>query len=453
MPQAIATVVIVNYNGAHLLPACLDALDAQRSEAAPFETVVVDNNSSDDSRDLLAAKYPWVRVIESASNLGFAGGNNLAAREVMTPFTVMLNNDAMPQARWLERLLAPFSEPGADRLAAVNGKTYFHPRFLRVDLTTTAYRPGPHDGRDLGVKVSSVTVDDTDVTRDVRWESAAYGPETVGQRTIRWTRPTGEILVPVPDDAVAGTTTNRPVRVELSVSAERTKPLTANGLRATVGTEQTTVAVELPCRTTVERVINNVGSIVLHDGHGADRGFEERDTGQFDEPVEIFAACGNGMAIRTEVGSELGWFDDDYFMYYEDIDLSWRIRSRGYSIRYEPTAELRHLHSASSDSWSPNWTFHVDRNRLLTLTKDASTPVACSAVLRYPLVSLSMLARSVFEALRTRSRPAAGRHVVRAKVLRSYFRLLPRMIRRRRNIAKAATVTRAQLETWLTVRA
>ena len=95
----------------------------------------------------------------------------------------------------------------------------------------------------------------------------------------------------------------------------------------------------------------------------------------------MFNACGNGMAMRTAAGREVGWFDDDFFLYYEDTDLSWRLRPRGWAIRYEPTAVLRHLHSASSTEWSPLWIFHVDRNRLLMLTKDATAPLALRAVL------------------------------------------------------------------------
>ena len=77
-----------------------------------FDTVVVDNASVDNSRELLARDYPWVRVIASPTNLGFAGGNNLALRQVSTPFAVLLNNDAVPQSGWLRNLLDTFRQPG-----------------------------------------------------------------------------------------------------------------------------------------------------------------------------------------------------------------------------------------------------------------------------------------------------------------------------------------------------
>src|SRR5215467_15521363 len=116
---ARATVVIVNYNGAHLLPACLQALDRQHDDAPPFDTIVVDNASADGSRELLAREYPWVRVIASPKNLGFAGGNNLALREIKTPVAVLLNNDATPEPGWLATLIAALDAPDAHNVAIV----------------------------------------------------------------------------------------------------------------------------------------------------------------------------------------------------------------------------------------------------------------------------------------------------------------------------------------------
>ena len=94
--------------------------------------------------------------------------------------------------------------------------------------------------------------------------------------------------------------------------------------------------------------------------------------------------------LEDLTGRAVDWFDDDFFLYYEDTDLSWRLRADGWNIRYEPTARLRHLHSASSVEWSPLWMFHVDRNRLLMLTKNASAPLARRAVRDYLLTSAAM---------------------------------------------------------------
>jgi len=445
------TVVIVNYNGAHLLPACLAGLRRQDSPTGFFDTVVVDNASVDGSLELLGRDYPDVRVIPSRTNTGFAGGNNLALRTVRTPFVALLNTDAVPEPDWLRNLLAPFHGPGGDRIGAVTGKVVFLPRFLRLRWRTPGFSPGPHDARELGARIYRVEVDGTDVTENVLWERLTYGPEGSGAGRFRWSRPTGELLVPIPD--AESLTLAGAVKITFLGAAERDKPLEIAGERAavtgTVGPAASELVLVVPELTPLVHVVNNAGGIVLRAGYGADRGFQEVDVGQYDEPVEVFTACGNGMAMRTAAGREAGWFDDDFFLYYEDTDLSWRLRARGWSIWYEPHAVLRHIHSASSTEWSPLWTFHVDRNRLLMLTKDASAGLALRAVLRYPLTSASMLLRAARAGLRSGSRPAVRPHLLRVRVMLSYLRLLGPMLRRRREMRRSAVVPRVELEHWL----
>jgi GT2 family glycosyltransferase len=196
-------------------------------------------------------------------------------------------------------------------------------------------------------------------------------------------------------------------------------------------------------------VVNNVGSIVLAAGYGADRGYQDIDTGQYDEPTEVFALCGCAVALRTEAGRQVGWFDDDFFLYYEDTDLSWRLRAAGWAIRYEPKAVVRHIHSATSVEWSPRFVFHTDRNRLLMLVKDATLSLAVREVTRYPLTTGSMALRAVRHSVRYRTRPPVRPTLMRLKVLLSFLRLLPAMVAKRRRIGRDAAVSRRQLETWL----
>lgn len=453
---ARASVVIVNYNGAHLLPDCLRALDRQRADAPPFETVVVDNASSDGSCELLARDFPWVTVIESPRNLGFAGGNNLALRTVVTPYAVLLNNDATPEPGWLRNLLATFDEPGAQHVGIATGKILFLPKFVRVELRTPAFRPGPQDTRELGVRVYGVSVDGAEVADKVLWEQAAYGPEGAGPERFRWTRPGGQFLLPVPPGLCAADEVTHPVKVTITSVAEAAKQLTllVDGRRveAHVETRPTDVEFEVPPGARVVDVINNAGSIVLQDGSGADRGFQEVDTGQYEEAGEVFAACGNGMALRTAAAREAGWFDDVFFMYYEDTDLSWRWRSRGWAIRYVPSAVLRHIHAASSKEWSPRWIFHVERNRLLMLTKNATATLAWSAVRSYLRHIAAGLVRAGVTAVRQRRRPALREHLLRLSIVRSYLRQAPRALRERRALRRTAVVSAAELQTWLVTR-
>ena len=418
-----ATVVVVNWNGGHLLPPCLDALRAQ--DVDDFVTVVVDNASSDGSVEMLRRDYPEVRVVETGANLGFAGGNNAALRALATPYAVLLNNDAIPEPSWLRHTL----DACADGVV-VTPKIVFLPRFVRLTLETEGFVPGGADPRELGVRIHGVTVDGEPAR--ALWQRLTYGDEG----GFTWTRPSGEWLLP------AGR------RVTVTWAAERDKDVTVGWpggsavLRVTAAGGEATF--ELPEGVETVDVVNNVGGIVTDQGYGADRGFQEADEGQYDEPEEVFTFCGNGVAFPREVLERVGVFDDDFFLYYEDTDLSWRIRAAGYAIRYEPRAVLRHHHSASSGEASYVFRFHVDRNRLLLLTKNATWRLALPQVLRYPLTTASIAVR----ALRTRNRVALADTKRRLRVMASYLRLLPRMLARRR--AAERVVPRQEIErTWL----
>ena len=449
MTSLLATVIVVNWNGAHLLPACLDGLRLQNG-AVPFETWVVDNASHDDSVELMRSRYPEVRIIQSDRNRGFAGGNNLALEMVTTPFAVLLNNDAVPEPEWLECLLAPMREPGSENVGATTGKVLFAPRYARMQLSTPGFVPGPEDRRELGVRIGGVEAsvpggEIRPVLNEVLWERLTYGREGPPDGHFFWTRPEGEFLVPVPEG---------PVDITFGWAAERHKEVQLSWVGGgsaslAVEAEPSQCTIRLPAAAPRFDVINNVGGIVIAEGYGADRGYQQVDEGQFDEPEGVFTACGNGVAMRTEIGHRLGWFDDDFFLYYEDTDLSWRLRALGYEIRYEPRAVLRHVHAASSQEWSPLFVFHVDRNRLLMLTKNATAALAMRAVAHYLLTTTSMFARSVLQAARARRRPPIRPTLLRLRVITSYLRLLPRMLSRRRGLSAAKEGRRALQKRWL----
>jgi GT2 family glycosyltransferase len=451
MIEPLVTVVVLNYNGAHLLPDCLAGLAAQDLPEGQLAVWVVDNASSDGSLELLRDRFPWVRTVANPRNDGFAGGNNVALREVATPFVALLNNDARPEPDWLRRLLEPFSEPGAERLAAASAKLVFLPRFLAVELATPGFVPGTLDTRELGVRVYRVTVNGADVTERVLWDRVAYGPEGEGAGRFRWTRPAGMLLVPVDPPAGGG-----PLRLGLRIAAETTKPAELTWAGGSGGgkaePDPVDLEVEVPAGVPLIDVLNNAGSMVFRDGYGADRAYQELDRGQYQRPEEVFAFCGGAVCFRTEALRQAGVFDDDFFLYYEDTDLSWRLRSLGWRIRYQPAAVARHIHSASSVEWSPLFVFHTDRNRLLMLTKNARAGLAAREVLRYPLTTASLALREVARARHTRRRPPLRPTLLRLRVLGSYLRLLPVMLARRRRIAAMATVDRRQLERWLVLR-
>ena len=118
--------------------------------------------------------------------------------------------------------------------------------------------------------------------------------------------------------------------------------------------------------------INNAGSRL--DINSAwpiyEIGANEKDDGKYDKVCEISAICGASVLFTREFLSTVGMFDARFFMYFEDGDLSWRGRKKGFSFYYAPQAIAYHEHTGSSKEGSPLFNHFVGRNRILILTKN-----------------------------------------------------------------------------------
>ncbi|SHK74868.1 glycosyltransferase family 2 protein [Xylanibacter ruminicola] len=88
------SVVIVNYNVRQYLTACIDSV-ALALKDVESEVFVVDNNSTDDSAEVIARDYPWVHLINNIENLGFSKANNIAIRQSMGEYVLLLNPDTV----------------------------------------------------------------------------------------------------------------------------------------------------------------------------------------------------------------------------------------------------------------------------------------------------------------------------------------------------------------------
>jgi GT2 family glycosyltransferase len=87
------SVLILNWNGEKYIADCLRSLRQQLSGS--YEVVVVDNASTDGSAETVEKEFPWAKLIRSAENLGFAGGNNLAAQHAAGQYFLLLNYDTL----------------------------------------------------------------------------------------------------------------------------------------------------------------------------------------------------------------------------------------------------------------------------------------------------------------------------------------------------------------------
>lgn len=108
-------------------------------------------------------------------------------------------------------------------------------------------------------------------------------------------------------------------------------------------------------------------------GMGYKRHAGEADDGSHDAARDVLFGTGSSLFVRADLFTALGGFDDRYFMFYEDVDLGWRLNLRGWRVRYEPRSVAYHRHHASMTEVSSAREYYLlERNALATLYKNVS---------------------------------------------------------------------------------
>lgn len=105
MPDFDLSITICSWNTVDDLRACLASLQSVRDEAN-FEVIVVDNNSADDSPDMVEREFPWVRQFRQSRNLGFTGGQNFAMEQRQGRHVLMLNSDTVVHPEALRTVMS-----------------------------------------------------------------------------------------------------------------------------------------------------------------------------------------------------------------------------------------------------------------------------------------------------------------------------------------------------------
>ncbi len=196
---------------------------------------------------------------------------------------------------------------------------------------------------------------------------------------------------------------------------------------------------------TPTNVVDSVGLHMTRNGRHFDLGAGEKDTGQYDAPAEVFGVSGCAALYRTsaleDVRISTGYFDDDFFVYREDVDLAWRLRGRGHTALCVPSAVAWHRRRNlpdRRDAMPPLVNLHSVKNRFLLRLNNAGAAhvraTFLSTFVRDTLVvgSCLTLERSSLPALRWLGQ---NRH---------------RLLEKRREILARRTVADAELLPWFT---
>lgn len=150
-------------------------------------------------------------------------------------------------------------------------------------------------------------------------------------------------------------------------------------------------------------IINNAGSVLLPDKVWPvdELGANQKDSPQFKKVREISAICGGSVLFSRKMLQQIGLFDEFFFAYFEDTDLSWRGQKAGWKYYFSPKSILLHEHSGSFVEHSPTWTFFINRNHMLILFKNARLGLAFRALASF---IRNFFAVPVYRGLRGRER-------------------------------------------------
>lgn len=204
-------------------------------------------------------------------------------------------------------------------------------------------------------------------------------------------------------------------------------------------------------------VIDATGLVMLKNRRIIARGQGQTDTGQFDSAQEIFGADGavpmyrraslEDIALTLDMHTE--YFDEDFFMYKEDVDLSWRLRLYGWKIVYSPALLAYHARG-SGESASTNYLDILkERRNISALAKSLSWRNQRLMQLKNEFSAL-YVRHSVHILLKEISSFAYillfERYALRA--VKDFFRLAPRAYQKRRIIMAQRRVDAAHVSKW-----
>jgi GT2 family glycosyltransferase len=308
-------VVVPNWNGERFLELCLSSL--RKQSFSDFETILVDNGSTDGSIGLVEQGFPEVRVISLGENRGFSAAVNAGIQASTTEHVALLNNDTEVDPGWLKALVQ-----AAER----------HP------------------------------------------EAGLFASKLVdfGDR----------------------------------------------------------------------RLLDGAGDALRRSGLPYRLGHGELDRGQFDNEAFVFGACAAGALYRRSLFEEIGLFDENFFAYCEDGDLSFRAQLAGHRCLYVPKSVVYHVGSASTGGKRSTTNIRLGtQNGLNLLVKNLPASIAWRLL---PSIVVGQLLRlAITSVFRGGLRAYLGG-------LLGAWRLLPRMLNKRRTIQKRRRVSDVYVRRLLT---
>jgi O-antigen biosynthesis protein len=379
------SVIIVNYNGKHLMDDCLSSLLSVSYPKSKLEVIVVDNNSHDGSQSYIKENFPEVKLIISKDNSGFTGGNNLGFKHSKGEYIILLNSDTKVEKNWLMPLVDTAKKN--PKVGLINSKLMFHIPYVEILIKSQITRKSMLDSSSihtpLGVLAEDV-IAEKNQQGEVWYAEGFYKTNKKGVKNIRWTKGEGRILLPVTPNKknlFKFTLHGLPTKNNLSTTIKiisNGKEIISDKLNSNQ-VEQYEVSLK-PSEENLIWLVQNAGNLILKNGYSKDIGsitrnnddgvseFYETNSSVFKKQHEILAVCGASCLIKRKVINEIGFLDGNYFMYYEDVDFSLRAWKMGWDILFEPKSVVYHKHRATTGKTISGFFLNMtERNHLAFL--------------------------------------------------------------------------------------
>jgi len=311
----LVSIIIVNYNGKHLLDECLTSVFSINYPKDQYEVILIDNDSQDDSVNYTRKNFPKVRIIESIKNLGFTGGNNLGVKHANGEYYVLLNSDTKVDKNWLKELIKTAQDKN---VGAVSSKLLYYTPFLKLEIKSETHLKAnlysDDDFSPLGLIVEKVRRDKYS-DFDGCWYQSGFYPVRGEALKTRWTDGKGVILLPIEDDkeifrvVIHGIPSDFEAKSDYKVTLGD-KVIKSGSIRSN---DVESLKIEINKKDYQKNLIwlvQNAGNAVFKSGLGRDIGavvkmnetelkeFYDFDTNYYKQQRKVVGLCGASFLIK-----------------------------------------------------------------------------------------------------------------------------------------------------------
>lgn len=365
------SIIIINYNGKRFIDTLFRSLLEMKTEGIRYEIIVVNNGNEDHSIEYLRENYgqmKQLKIVDTGGNLGYAGGNNAGVRQAQGEYVVFLNNDTAVDRNWLVSLYDFMKANPSCGMA--NSKLLFFYDFITLRFHTD---------------------DKIILSKRMKLNGTAYTVENKFCKNLLYETDRlvcfghSEISLPLlygcSDMTVECFCMEAPLRENALLCCGR-KVSAQSNQTIRIKIEQSRI------RRSQYSLVQNAGNAMNKSYDGYDIGFGEKDSDTYKKPYELTGGCGASIMMLKKDFETCGGFDERFFMYYEDMDLSFRLKKLGKSIQFCPASIVRHFHTGSSGEGSPFFCYQVSRNKLLFLLKHVSKAKFAYYLIRQMLAAI-----------------------------------------------------------------